>query len=96
MAELTRRSFLTHASIGVAGGALVGGLTAPPRLAGIPLWTGAMPAAAATEPVQNLIAHVRNVATGEIAVMVGTREVIHRDRSLALRLMDIADKSPVR
>lgn len=95
MAELTRRSFLTHASIGVVGGALVGGLTALPRVAGIPLRTAAMPTAAATEPVQGLIAHVRNASTGEIAIMVGTREVIHRDRSLAVRLMDIADKSPV-
>ena len=96
MAELTRRSFLTHASIGAVGGALVGGLAARPRWAGIPLPTAGTPAAAATEPVPGLIAHVRNVATGEISVMVGTREVVHRDRALALRLMDIADKSGVR
>ena len=96
MAELTRRSFLTHASIGVgvAGGALAGGLTSLPRRAEIPLGTAT--AAAATEPVQNLIAHVRDVSTGEIAVMVGTQEVIHRDRSLALALLDVARKSPVR
>lgn len=92
MAELTRRSFLTRASTAAAGGALVGGLTALPRLAGIPLPTAATPAAATTERVQGLIAHVRNAATGEISVMVGTREVIHRDRSLAMRLMDIAHK----
>ncbi|HEY3238456.1 MAG TPA: hypothetical protein VGL92_02740 [Acidimicrobiia bacterium] len=55
-----------------------------------------MPAAAATEPVQGLIAHVRNAATGEISVMVGTREVIHRDRSLVMRLMGIADQPPAR
>ncbi len=96
MAELTRRTFLTYASISVAGGAVAGGLTALPRLAELPPRTAAMPAAAATEPVQGLIAHVRNVSTGEIAIMVGTREVIHRDRSLAVRLMDIAHQSPVR
>ena len=96
MAELTRRGFLTQASIGAAGGALMAGLTAVPRLPGTPRWTAAMPAGASTEPVHGLIAHVRNVATGEIAVMVGTREVIHRDRSLAVRLMDIADTAPVR
>jgi len=93
MAELTRRSFLTHASIGVgvAGGALVGGLAAMPG------WAEAqMPAVAVTEPVEGLIAHVRDVSTGEIAVMVGTREVIHRDRSLAMRLMDVAQRSTVR
>jgi hypothetical protein len=98
MAELTRRSFLTHASIGVgvAGGALAGGLTALPRWAEIPLGAAQIPAAAATEPVQGLIAHVRDFSTGEIAIMVGTREVIHRDRSLAARLMDAAHQSPVR
>jgi hypothetical protein len=41
--------------------------------------------------VDGLIAHVRDVATGEITVMVGTREVVHRDRSLAQQLLDIAD-----
>ena len=98
MAELTRRSFLTHASIGVgvAGGTLAGGLAALPRLTEIPLRTAQMPAAAAIEPVQGLIAHVRDVSTGEIAVMVGTREIIHRDRSLAMRLMAVAQQSPVR
>jgi hypothetical protein len=92
MLELTRRSFLTHASIGLAGGTLVGGLTGLPGLAALPLGGMALPARAA-EPVQGLIAHVRNVATGEIAVMVGTREVIHRDRALAVRLLDIAGQS---
>jgi hypothetical protein len=98
MAELTRRSFLTHASIGVgvAGGALAGVLTALPRLREIPLPTAQMPAAGATEPVHGLIAHVRDASTGEIAIMVGTREVIHRDRSLAMRLMDVAHQSPGR
>jgi hypothetical protein len=94
MAELTRRSFLTHASIGVAGGALAGGLTSLPGLSEIPLLAAPIPAAGATEP--DLIAHVRDVSTGEISIMVGTREVIHRDRSLAMRLMEAASKSPVR
>jgi hypothetical protein len=47
------------------------------------------------ESVDGLIAHVRNVSTGEIAVMVGTRETIFRDHSLAARLVDAAGKSPV-
>jgi hypothetical protein len=96
MAELTRRSFLTHASIGVAGGALAGGLTSLPGLSDMSLLPAPIPAAAATEPVQGLIAHVRNVSTGEISIMVGTREVIHQDRSLALRLVDAASKASVR
>ena len=96
MAELTRRSFLTHASIGVAGGALAGGFTSVSGLSEIPLLAAPVPAAAATEPVHGLIAHVRNVSTGEISIMVGTQEVIRRDRSLALRLLDAASTSPER
>jgi hypothetical protein len=93
MAELTRRTFLTHASIGVAAGAVTGGLAALPRLSEEALGPVDMPAAAATESVDGLIAHVRNVSTGEVALMVGTREVIHRDRPLAARLAHLARSS---
>jgi hypothetical protein len=91
MTECTRRSFLVHASIGVAGGALLGGFPALPAQAGSPVVGEAMLGATGPAPVDGLIAHVRDVATGEISVMVGTREVVHRDRSLAVRLLDIAD-----
>ena len=91
MTECTRRSFLVHASIGVAGGALVGGFPTLPVQAGTPVARAATRGATGAVPVDGLIAHVRDVATGEISVMVGTREVVHRDRSLAVRLLDIAD-----
>ena len=91
MTECTRRSFLVHASIGVAGGALLGGFPALPARAGSPVEGAAPPGATGPAPVDGLIAHVRDVQTGEISVMVGTREVVHRDRSLAVRLLDIAD-----
>jgi hypothetical protein len=90
MTRLTRRSFLAQASKGVAGGSLVGALAAVPRLTEVSRGAPESPAAAASEPVQGLIAHVRDASTGEIAIMVDTREVIHRDRSLAGRLMEIA------
>jgi hypothetical protein len=94
MAELTRRSFLTRTGIGVAGGVLAGALaaeapglvTGPAQMAGKSLPSGA----AATEP---LIAHVRNVSRGEIALMVGTREVIYKDRELAARLVVAAHQT---
>jgi hypothetical protein len=94
MADLTRRSFLTRTSMGVAGGVLAGALAAEvpglvagsSRTAGTTLPSGA----AATEP---LIAHVRNVSRGEIALMVGTREVIYKDRELAARLMIAAQQT---
>jgi hypothetical protein len=92
MAELTRRSFLTRTSIGVAGGVLAGTLVAeaarpgPDHLGGLQLPSNV----AATEP---LIAHVRDLHTGEIALMVGTREVIYKDRELAARLAVAARKT---
>jgi hypothetical protein len=96
MAELTRRRFLNHASIVVTGGALAGGLLARRGLAEVSLWPAETSMAAAMEPVQGLIAHVRNVSTGEIAIMTGTREVIYRDPLLVARLMDVAANSRVR
>jgi hypothetical protein len=95
MTELTRRGFLRHASVGAAAGSLAGGLAAMPHMEG-PRRTLEMPVTTAAESVGDLIAHVRNVPTGEIALMIGSREVIHRDRSLAARLLDIARTSAVR
>jgi hypothetical protein len=89
MAELTRRTFLTHASIGMAAGAVTGGLVAVP-LGKDPLGPVETPTPVAPESVEGLIAHVRNLSTGEIALMVGTREVIRQDRSLTARLADHA------
>jgi len=91
MTDCTRRSFLVHASIGVAGGALVGGFPTLPVQAGTPVARAATRGATGAAPVDDLIAHVRDAATGEISVMVGTREVVHRDRSLAQHLLDIGD-----
>ena len=93
MAKLTRRTFLTCASMGVAAGAVTGGLTALPLVGDAPLRPEDVPGATAGEPVDDLIVHVRNVSTGEIALMVDTREVVHRDPSLAARLMHVARKS---
>jgi hypothetical protein len=94
MADLTRRSFLTRTSVGVAGGVLAGAMAAEvtslvsgsSQMAGKSGPSGA----AATEP---LIAHVRDVSRGEIALMVGTREVIYKDRELAARLMVAAQQT---
>jgi hypothetical protein len=92
MAELTRRSFITRTSMGVAGGVLAGALATEmvrpgaEQLGGLQLPSNA----AATEP---LIAHVRDLKTGEIALMVGTREVIYKDRELAARLAVAAHKT---
>lgn len=88
MGKLTRRTFLARAS--VAAAAATGGAAALADLA-----TSAVPAAAAGPTVraatqtrgEPLVAHVRSIATGEVAVMMGTREVVYRDRALVARLL---------
>ena len=84
---LSRRSFLSRGSFGVAiagAAALVPGLTAVLKLPAPPM-PGA--AAASTAP---LIAHVRDIASGEVSIMVGTDHVVLHDASLAARLYGAA------
>ena len=88
MAGLTRRGFLTKTSIGAAA---VGAMLAVPRL------TNGTSAEAAQEFALSghelagpVVAHVRNIKTGEIAVMVGTREIVFRDRQFVKRLVKAA------
>ena len=79
--------------MGVAAGAVSGGLTGLARAGEVPPGTEEVPEAVAAEGVDDLIVHVRDVSTGEIALMVDTREVVHRDRSLAARLVHAARNS---
>jgi hypothetical protein len=86
MKDLTRRRFLTHSSIGVAFAgalALVPGVSAALKLPTATPKVGLK----ADGPV---IAHVRDVATGEIAFLVGTERFIIRDRELAVRMHSAA------
>jgi hypothetical protein len=88
MAKLTRRGFIRKTSVGAA---TLGALVAVPRLAEVdaapqPHAAGG-PTAGHHEP---LLAHVRNRATGEIALLVGTREVVIHDRELVMRLVKAA------
>ena len=85
MAKLTRRGFIRKTSVGAA---TLGALVAVPRLAEVdaapqPHAAGG-PTAGHHEP---LLAHVRNRASGEIALLVGTREVVIHDRELVMRLV---------
>ena len=88
MAKLTRRGFIRKTSVGAA---TLGALVAVPRLAEVeaapqPHAAGG-PRAGQHEP---LLAHVRNRASGEIALLVGTREVVIHDRELVMRLVKAA------
>ena len=88
MAKLTRRGFLKKTTVGAAA---VGALIAVPGLAKVPE-ASAAPAMdlSPAELSGPLVAHVRNLSTGEIALMVGTREIVYHDRKLAARLVRAA------
>ena len=87
MTQVSRRRFLTHGSIGVA---LAGALAAVPGLGAVLKMRAAPPhAGSMAEP---LIAHVRDLKSGEISLMVGTKHVVQRDADLAARLYDVAQE----
>ena len=91
MQDLSRRRFLTHSSLGVA---MAGALALVPGLSTV-LKTSSvakvgLPAAGVAEP---LIAHVRDLTSGEISLMAGANHVIYRDRELAARLYAAARQS---
>jgi hypothetical protein len=103
MAKVSRRSFLGKGSIAVAAAGVlssVPGLSsffsaaaseAPAgdaAVAGDAVVAGSEPGAVTlSEP---LVAHVRDVSSGEISLFNGTREVIVRDPQLAGRLVRAA------
>ncbi|MGO9582692.1 MAG: twin-arginine translocation signal domain-containing protein [Acidimicrobiales bacterium] len=92
MASISRRMFLKQGGTGVAA---AGFLTAMPSLPGR-MWGARKPASvhangvatpqgrAATGP---LVVHIPDPRTGEVHLMVGTREVVRRDSSLVARLV---------
>lgn len=92
MEKFERRVFLTRGSIAVAA---AGVATAMPGLAsGLVAAEEEAPEAVAvvdgeaatmTEP---LVAHVRDLATGEIGLFSGTQEIVFHDPSLAARLFN--------
>ena len=85
MAQVSRRRFLTHGSIGVA---LAGVLAAVPGLGAVLRTPVSVPTGA--NMAEPLIAHVRDLNSGEISLMVGTKHVIQRDVDLAARLYNAA------
>ncbi len=88
MAKLTRRGFITRTSAGMA---TMGALVTVPGLAGAQVAAAVQEKNHAAPVLQGpLVAHVRNSVTGEIALFVGTREVIIQDHELVRRLMRAA------
>ena len=85
MTNLTRRGFFKQTSASVAS---LGILAAVPSLEAVAeapeVPTVELPTTTLAGP---LVAHVSDVATGEVSVMFGTREVIYRDPEFVMRLL---------
>ena len=85
MAKLTRRGFIVRTS---AGALSVGALGVAPGLATVgsahDLSDPELARAGSAGPI---VAHVSNVASGEITILVGNRRIVHRDRDLVARLI---------
>jgi hypothetical protein len=77
-----RRTFLTRAGLAAAAT----GVAAAVPLSGVAAAAADDADTAVDEPDDAVVAHVRNVATGEIAVFTGTNEVSIHDRKLAAGL----------
>jgi hypothetical protein len=85
MTKLSRRGFLGQTS---AGAATIGALLAMPGLAEVTNAAG-IPRSELTKAELEgpIVAHIRNLHTGEIAIMVGTREIVYRDQQFVKRLV---------
>ena len=90
MAKLTRRGFIGQTSATVA---TIGVLAAVPTLAAAPEMTDVVASDTAAAELSTttfsepLVAHVSDLASGEVTIMSGTREFILRDTDLVLRLL---------
>jgi hypothetical protein len=89
MPKLSRRGFFKQTS---ASAVTFGALVAIPGMA---IASEAVPEAPAVETsiasfTEPLLAHVSDLASGEISLLVGTREIIFRDPSLVMRLLQAA------
>ena len=95
---LTRRQFLKHTSVGV--GVAVGAAAALPRpLTALPpapmpttysLPNTSLSGMRTSEP---MVIHVRDMATAEISVFIGTRELVYRAPELIARLVQTATEA---
>lgn len=87
MENLTRRVFFKQASLGAATTGLL--VVASPLTAcasQAPLPDTATDLSTAEIP-ENLVIYLRDAKAGEIGLMIGTREIVHRDPDLVARLL---------
>ena len=78
---VSRRTFLSRSTVGLA---TAGALAAVPGLATL----AKLPVDPEAAPLEGdqLVAHVRSVSSGDITLLVGTTEVVYRDKAIAQRL----------
>ena len=91
-ASMSRRGFLTKASVGVAAGvaasvAATSGIATAGSLLAAPAATGTDEAPDVTPVGEDVVVHVRNASTGELSLMVGHSEIVYHDRALVGRLL---------
>ncbi len=98
MAQVSRRSFLRNSGLAVAGAGVMSQIPLLSSLVGATEADGPAAADAATAGTdagaasltEPLVAHVRDLSTGEIGIFNGTREVVLKDPQLAARLFRAA------
>ena len=90
MAKLTRRGFIGQTTASVA---TIGILASVPTLAAAPEMTDVVASDTAAAELSTttfseaLVAHVSDLASGEVTIMSGTKEFILRDTDLVMRLL---------
>lgn len=88
MSKLTRKGFLGKTSMGVAA---IGAMVSVPGIAHVTEADAAPEFKLRAHELNGpLVAHVRDLKSGEIAVMVGTREIVYRDPQFVKRLLKAA------
>ena len=92
MGEISRRNFLKNTGTGIAAAGFLA--VAPTVMAGeAGAATKAKESAHAEKMVtpasttETIVAYIPNPRSGEIHFMVGSRQVIHRDRALVARIV---------
>jgi hypothetical protein len=96
LGALSRRRFLAAVPLSAAAGvALAGGLGAVRRHLpfGQTGQAGELGASGLGRLGEHMIVHVRDLSTGEIAIMAGTSEVVYRDAELVARLVQGARRA---
>jgi len=90
LAKLTRRGFIgqTTASVATIGVlATIPALAAAPEMTDVVASDTAAAELSATTFSESVVAHVSDLASGEVTIMSGTKEIVLRDADLVMRLL---------